>query len=420
MLEPFQSSKKTTQEGLSLKKSNLKLLMPKAYLQLSAGSFVEVHSLQSRPEWNGRIASVVQLLGERWAIQIEGQDEPVSLKPENLRLTTFHHPLPSLELQQSIDLETLASMVLQDFVEGPRSYPVIRKLSKFKKDNGSEELHPAKASEKRLLPTTWCDLELSQSERLFYKMSLSGRCSELTYTFVDLINGMAETQLPTFRGKGLAGMFLCVGFVTHPYRRMHLMSDFGEVYWQHSRQVHNGARNHLWMEFPVPGASPHDQRKRMILDLAGAQFDMHTPGKRFVLVKGQDKRYQKCYEIPCTVAPLHFLLWSAKLNNVNFDAKHLVESIYRLRHQMNISSNYSSCTQGHVLLTQILNETGMLGPGALATQLFEEPRIRPLEQACGMRLSHLNEMETTAAGTMRAALGQGPQPELGGTACEQQ
>ena len=87
---------------------------------------------------------------------------------------------------------------------------------------------------------------------------------------------------------------------------------------------------------------------------------------------------------------------------------------------MNISSNYSSCTQGHVLLTQILNETGMLGPGALATQLFEEPRIRPLEQACGMRLSHLNEMETTAAGTMRAALGQGPQPELGGTACEQQ
>ena len=103
-------------------------------------------------------------------------------------------------------------MVLQDFVEGPRSYPVIRKLSKFKMDNGTEELYPANGSEKRLLPTTWCDLELSQSERLFYKMSLSGRCSELTYTFVDLINGMAEKQLPTFSWQRPCRYVLVCGF----------------------------------------------------------------------------------------------------------------------------------------------------------------------------------------------------------------
>ena len=205
--------KETTQEGLSLKKSNLKLLMPKAYLELAAGSFVEVHSLQSRPEWNGRIASVVQLLSERWA-QFKSKDKmnqwAWNLTILGLSLSII--PLPSLEVQQSIDLESLAGMVLQDFVEGPRSYPVIRKLSKFKMDNGTEELYPANGSETRLLPTTWCDLELSQSERLFYKMSLSGRCAELTYTFVDLINGMAEKQLPTLSWQRPCRYVLVCGF----------------------------------------------------------------------------------------------------------------------------------------------------------------------------------------------------------------
>ncbi|CAK9080633.1 unnamed protein product [Durusdinium trenchii] len=77
-------------------------------------------------------------------------------------------------------------------------------------------------------------------------------------------------QQPVFRGQKVRTMKLCVGFVTHKYRKLTLEEDFGMNYWQHSREVHCGARNHVWLEFSCWGANRAD----FVLDLTGIQFDM--------------------------------------------------------------------------------------------------------------------------------------------------
>lgn len=201
----------------------------------------------------------------------------------------------------------MASLLVHDFVEGSQSYPVIRRLEMLRVCTDREELTPDSGSSGKQWPQTWSDLPLSESQRLFYNMSLCGRCSELVYAFADLVNGMSGKVSPMYRHRVLAGMFICVGFVTHDYRRLALTKNFGQTYWQHSTQVHNGARNHFWVEFPKPGARPDDQGNRIILDLTAAQYDMRAPRSNVQVVHGQDRRYRKCYELPCTCAPIALL-----------------------------------------------------------------------------------------------------------------
>ena len=398
---------------VSLKKSNLQLVMPEGYWELAPGSLATIHGLQSRIDLNGKAASLAQFVGERWAVQIEDSEDLVRLKASNLS-PLFCGSLPTASWERDIaELESLANIVLQEFVEGAAAYPVCRRLGSLKVTPTSQELRPVATRAGRYFPDSWCDLEIGESERLFYKMSLCSRCSELTYTFADVVNHLANAGTPVFRGSEIAGMFICVGFVVHAYRRVHLVEDFGQVYWQHSRQVHNGSRNHAWLEFPLPGAPPSDQKARVILDLSAAQFDMCSPMKRFGLVRGQDQRYRKCYELPCTAAPLHFLNWAAAQNNVRFEAKHCVQSIRTFRQKLGLSGGVS-CIDAHQILDAILDQIGVAGPGQLLAQVSTSPKLCRVEEACGMRLEALREMDATAAGRMRQELGTGPSHETGG------
>ncbi|CAE8643258.1 unnamed protein product, partial [Polarella glacialis] len=129
-------------------------------------------------------------------------------------------------------------------------------------------------------------------------MSLCTRCSEIVYAYAELVNALGSAGLARYRGQKIAGMMLCVGFVTHEYRELCLDNDFGNVFWQHSPKIHNNSRNHVWLEFPTPGASPHDQSRRQIVDLSACQFDIPMPNGQVIVIPGQDKRYTKCYEIP--------------------------------------------------------------------------------------------------------------------------
>eukprot|EP00415_Alexandrium_ostenfeldii_P000931 UN0931 len=253
-------------------------------------------------------------------------------------------------------------------------------------------------------------------------MSLCGRCSELVYAFTDLVNGMSERSHPAFRGSELPGIFICVGFVTHEYRRLALTQDFGQNYWQHSKQVHNGARNHFWLEFPQPGAEPGDQGHRMILDLSAAQFDMRTPRSLALVIRGQDPRYRKCYELPCTTAPLHFLNWAGERNNTNFDAKHCTETVARFQKKCALPRPSPSCSDAHATLKSILMNSGDLRAGTLTPLAMESPEVHRMEKACGITLMDLGKMEASAAMTMRRELGEGPRPEIGGVGggCDQQ
>ncbi|CAE7425513.1 unnamed protein product [Symbiodinium sp. CCMP2592] len=402
---------------VSLKASNLQLLMPEGYWHLAPGSFVQVHGLQSRSDLNGKKASLAQFLGERWVVQIEGSEDMVSLKPGNLSPLACCSQLTASWESDLRDLESLASMVLQEFVEGPDAYPVVRRLGKLKVTKKAEELDPQTLPRDRLYPRTWCDLELGESERLFYKMSLCSRCSEVNYIFADVLNQMAGQCTPVFQGADIAGMFLCVGFVVHAYRRLHIKQNFGQVYWQHSQRVHNESRNHVWLEIPLPGASPGDQNARLILDLTAAQFDMCSPRKRFGMVRGQDRRYKKCYELPCTMVPLHFLNWAADRNNVRFEGKHCVEAIKTFEKKLMVSGGLC-CSDSLGILEAILDRIGTVGPGQLLKEALESSELRSFEQACGMKLEALRKMDHTAAQSMRDALGEGPTCEMGG--CPQQ
>ncbi|CAJ1436314.1 unnamed protein product [Effrenium voratum] len=115
---------------------------------------------------------------------------------------------------------------------------------------------------------------------------------------------------------GVADMILCVGFVVHAYRRMSLLKDFGQNYWHHSTQVHN------------------------------------------------DKRHRKCYELPYTAAPLHFL---------RFDAQHCVESMARFRQKLGICGGDSCVSSDHALLEKKLDHAGVCGPGQLLAADLTSP-----------------------------------------------
>lgn len=398
---------------VSLKTSNLQLRMPEGYWQLVPGSLAEIHGLQSPSDLNGKVASLAQNLGECWLVQVEGTEDMVSLKPSNLS-PLASRPLASTSWESDLsDLEALATMVVQELLEGHSAYPVVRRLGRMKATQMAEELYPVGSRSARLLPHTWSDLEIGESERIFYKMSLCSRCNQVNYMFTDIINQLADVRAPVFRGSEIAGMFLCVGFVVHAYRQLHIGEDFGQAYWQHSQKVHNGSRNHIWLEFPLPGAPPSDESARLILDLSAAQFDMCSPGKRFGLVRGQDPRYKKCYELPSTMVPLHFLKWSAALNNVRFEAQHCIKGIRIFREKLGLSGGFS-CLDAHGILVNMLDRIGVVAPGQLLAEAMESPDIKQVEQACGMKLGALLGMNDDAARSMRAELGEGPMPENGG------
>ena len=401
---------------VSLKTSNLQLRMPEGYWQLVPGSLAEIHGLQSHSDLNGKVESLAQNLGEGWRLQVEGSEDTVSVKPSNLS-PLASRPLPSTSWESDLsELEALATIVLQELVEGRSAYPVVRRLGRMEATQMAEKLYPVGPRSARLLPHTWSDLEIGESERIFYKMSLCSRCNEVTYMFTDIINQLADVRAPVFRGSEIADMFLCVGFAVHAYRRLHIGEDFGQTYWQHSQKVHNGSRNHIWLEFPLPGALPSDQSARLILDLSAAQFDICSPGKHFGLVRGQDPRYKKCYELPCTMVPLHFFNWAANRNNVRFEAQHCIEGIRIFREKLGLSGGFS-CMDAHGILVKMLDRLerlGVVGPGQLLAAAMESPDIKEVEQQCGMKLGALRGMEQNAARSMRAELGEGPSCETGG------
>ena len=395
--------------------------------RLHAGEIVVVMGIKSKPTLNGRLGSLANSRGNRWAVLVAGLGQQVSLKPENLKqprqgTTTVPAAVSLSAAQESslVDVELLAELVMWDFVEGKEAYPVFRKLARAVADGDSERLFPGPSSGRRELPATWSDLEPSESHRLFYKMALCGRCSELVYTFAECANMIADVRTLTFKDAQLAGMFICVGFVTHAYRRLKLEGDFGANYWQFSTKVHNQAKNHAWLEFPLPGASPHDQSKRMILDLAAQQYDMRMPTGNVQIIPGQDERYRKSYELPFTSAPIHFLMWACQRNNVNFDGRHLAETIQRLRPRLGISSSTSlvSLTAARDLLTEWARMG--LPPGMLLQLAQDSPEVDALGVACGISLGSLLRMDQDAASEMRATLGAGPSHEAGGPACAQQ
>mmetsp|Transcript_12722 Transcript_12722/g.33761 ORF Transcript_12722/g.33761 Transcript_12722/m.33761 type:complete len:250 (+) Transcript_12722:3-752(+) len=245
-------------------------------------------------------------------------------------------------------------------------------------------------------------------------MSLCGCCSEIHYMLVDLLNAIGETTLPTFRNQPIAEMFICVGFVTHDYKRLTLQNDFGARYWQHSTKVHNGARNHMWLEFPKPGADPSDQTQRVMLDLTAPQFDILMPRGIVAIIEGGDSRYTKCYELTAAYAPVHFLNWTCNRNNTEFDAQHIVDTITRFQQQFGIPRQPSSLPNAHAILVKILRGIGVVGPGALMSEAQHCEDVKKLERACGVTLNELKSMDDVAAMRMRSTLGHGPTAERGG------
>ena len=65
----------------------------------------------------------------------------------------------------------------------------------------AEELYRVGSRSARLLPHTWSDLEIGESEKIFYKMSLCSRCNQVNYMFTDIINQLADVRAPVFRQK---------------------------------------------------------------------------------------------------------------------------------------------------------------------------------------------------------------------------
>ena len=132
----------------------------------------------------------------------------------------------------------------------------------------------------------------------------------MSYLCLELFNAVKSgvRHRLVFRGQKIQDMKLCVGFVTHKYRKLTLAEDFGENYWQHSREVHCGARNHVWLEFSTFG-----ENGDFVLDLTGIQFDMTVPGYEVHVCQASDpkyKNYKKCYDISSKQMPVHFLHWA--------------------------------------------------------------------------------------------------------------
>jgi len=289
-----------------------------------------------------------------------------------------------------VEIVELASSVVRGFVEGPGSYPVVRRLASFRRAPGEEVLTPEGGqAHPHLTPRNWaaCDLDRSAAHRLFYKMALGGHCSELCYLYLEVLNALAAERLPVFEGRRVRGAWLCVGFVTHDYRKLTLEADFGQNYWQHSTGLHCGARNHFWIEFPLPGTDPNDWTEHVILDLSAIQFDM--PGLRenaYVHVtRAPDERYRKCYAIPSTSIPIHFINWGEfrplSARDTIDRAASLIAELGATPRRFSLSTAWTWHTAGQ--------------------------ELSPLEFNCQLTLDQVKKMETAAACEMARTLGEG-------------
>lgn len=212
-----------------------------------------------------------------------------------------------------VDVLDLAHDTVLRFVEKD-GYPVIRELTFVEQSEDEELLVPGIPGppDRSLGPHNWAPLQSpDEAHRLFYKLALGGHCSEVSYLYLELFNSVKRqgTHRLVFRGQKIRDMKLCVGFVAHKYRKLRLAGDFGMNYWQHSQEVHCGARNHVWLEFSTFG-----NNGGFVLDLTGIQFDM-TGSKdvKYVHVcQASDpeyKNYEKCYDISSKQMPIHFLHW---------------------------------------------------------------------------------------------------------------
>ena len=181
---------------------------------------------------------------------------------------------------KEVDVLDLADDTVRTFVE-EIGYPVMRGLISVMQTEDEEILTPGPfcpPSINTLGPHNWAPFEglvsPDEAHRLFYKLNLGGHCSEVSYLYLALFNAVKDgvRQRPVFRGQEIKDMKLCIGFVTHKYRKLTLEKDFGLNYWQHSREVHCGARNHVWLEFSLVGTAGD-----FVLDLTGIQFDMTGP-----------------------------------------------------------------------------------------------------------------------------------------------
>lgn len=404
-----------------LKSKKLRIPLPPRY---AAGALAKVHGLQGKPELNGLAACLVAKLAvpdggaQRWTIQLGDGDhlQHVSVEVSNLELvaSTIDAPAPSLPLQLDekniVEVDCLAAFLVHDFVEGLGAYPVIRRLARVQSDGKSEELFPeqAKSSSKSHTAASWSDLG---GARLFYKMSLSIRCSEMVFLFAEIANRLEQTHSMAFQNSIFSKMWICCGFVTHDYQRLHLRGDFGQNHWQHSKLVHNQSRNHFWIEFPRGDADANDQQSRVLLDLAGAQFDIRTPGKSFAVSSGTDSRYRKVFEIPLSGAPVYFAKWVCAQNNVKFEGQHLVDNVSRIVKTQKLSDPPNSCLDAHaVLLDQLLKLESFMGPvgkGVLRKAAGNNAKMRVLEENCGVSISDLEAEEEVAMATMLSTMGMG-------------
>ena len=171
---------------------------------------------------------------------------------------------------KDVDVLDLAHDIVLRFVEKD-GYPVIRELKSVEQSGDAELLLVPGPARGGLGPHNWAPLQSpDEAHRLFYKLALGGHCSEVTYLYLELFNAVKSgfTHRLVFRGQEVQDMKLCVGFVTHEYRKLTLAGDFGKNYWQHSQEVHCGARNHVWLEFST------GENGDFVLDLTGIQFDM--------------------------------------------------------------------------------------------------------------------------------------------------
>ena len=425
-------------EAFSFKADKLKLLTSDEE-RFFPGAGVLIQNLQSKTELNGRSACLVNLVAaDRWAVQLGGPElGHVSVKRCNLELLSAQiaPPLSHSNWDENIaEIDALASFLVRDFVEGPGCYPVLNMLERVKYSHDSEEIFPAstgKASVKKPhTAATWSDLPKAESERLFYKLSLSIRCSELVFYFAEMVMRLGEN--PRFQGTRCGGssrnvgeeifpnMFICVGYVKHQYRKLRVVGDFGQNHWQHSTLVHNKSRNHTWIEFIRSAEEDHgDPRNRVIIDLAAAQFDARTPGKSFLVTSGLDARYHKCYETPLQAMPVQFGKWMCLQNVVKFDGLHLVENIKRLLRDYKLTvpldgRSYHrpchSCLDAHKVLLDILlpleaRNFGGVGPGVLNAAVERDPKFLELEEDCGVTMTQLIEWDQKAFNSMMRAFG---------------
>jgi len=397
-------------------------IRPPSY-PLFPGAVVRINGLKGKPELNGRIACAVGKHEggngvDRWGVQLDaGELQHISVKGANLEVVNPHvsPALMQIEWDATIaEVDALAAFIVNDFVEGPGRYHVRRRLAKVRIGDGFEELFPETTGpEESYSLAAWSHLPEADATRLFYKMSVSMRCTELSFYFAEIANRMAHARRnPQFRGSVIPKMFFCCGFVRHDYRSLRLHADFGNNNWQHSHVVNNQSRNHFWIEFPQDGAPAADHKNRIILDLAAAQFDMRIPGKSFLVSTGSDSRYHKCFEVPISCAPVYFAKWMCSLNLVNFDGFHLIENIQRVVRDHNIGEVSQSCLDAHAHLKDVLTRLesrkgGGVGKDEFFWKVCDTAKMKTLERDCGMTMSLLEQREQQALMTMESTMGSG-------------